>query len=345
MADTENVKQSDSIRALADAVQKSPSYTDSDLLELSFEPKWINNVTRLNQQNLQIKLYECLKKNYQTTGTTVSKDIYEKLNRIVTFLGGTRSDPQSNSEVHNNEVTFETNNTAAGKYQSVFGQGNTSDKGVDGQFIIGTYADSKKDENSLFIVGVGTTEGRDNAVVIKTDGTTKFYKDVQIPSLTLENNLQAKAGTFENLQATTGKFNILEATTGITSKVIKITGVIPEVNSDWYAVNKKYVDTAIKNVNAISIRNVDANPIETTLANVQKRATDYIHENYGGRDPKNLEGLILTITDGPSGNPDRILFIYSDITNAWINAGINSVDLSNFYNKDEINNMLEWQDW
>lgn len=328
MAEPENVKKSDSIIDLAAAVKKSPSYTstDSNLLNLSFEPQWINNVTRLNQQNLQIKLYECLKKNYQTTGTTVSEDIYEKLNRIVSFLGGIRSTPQSNSEVHNNEVTFETNNTATGNYQSVFGKGNNSNADVDCQFIIGTYADSTteyEEEKPLFVAGIGSSDtDRANAVVIKTDGTTKFYKDVQIPSLTLEN---------------------LEANE-ITSNVIKITGVIPEGDSNSYAVNKYYVDTAIANVNAISIKNADAEPITTTLANVQKVATEYIKTNYG-KDPKNLDGLIITITDGPSHKEDRILFIYSNITNAWVNAGINDVDLSNYYTKEEIDSSITWQNW
>lgn len=348
MAEPENVKKSDSIIDLAAAVKKSPSYTgtDSNLLQLSFEPQWINNVTRLNQQNLQIKLYDCLKKNYQTTGNTVSEDIYEKLNRIVSFLGGIRSTPQSNSEVHNNEVTFEANNTATGNYQSVFGKGNTSNENVDGQFIIGTYADSTTDyeeEKPIFVAGIGSSDtDRANAVVIKTDGTTRFYKDVIIPSLKLENLVANE----------------------ITSNVIKITGVIPEAGSESYAVNKYYVDTAIANITAIIIRN--KGEIEATFAEdppdtpdkdkryVQDVASRYIITNYN-RNPKNFDGLILTITDAPTPN-DRILYVYIEqpdetTPGIWINAGINSVDLSNYYikeetySKEEIDNMLEWQNW
>ena len=300
----------DTIKSLIGELKNEKPLT-TELLNLTWTPTWINNVTRLNAQNLQEKLYNWLKNNYTNASNTTVKVAYEQIQRVLNFVAGVKPDPESTSEIHNNNPGFDPdNNTAAGNYQSIFGKGNIGNKDVDGQFIIGTYADSA-DVNSLLIVGVGTApEGRDNAVVIKTNGTTTFYKDVDIES---------------------------------SLKVPKIT-ITGDIEEDRDATNKKYVDTAIKNVNAISIRNVDENPILTTLANVQTDATTYIKTNYG-RDPKNLDGLIITITDGPSHKDDRILFIYSDITNAWVNAGINDVDLSNFYNKDEINNMLEWQNW
>lgn len=307
----------DTIKSLIDELKNEKPLT-TELLNLTWAPTWINNVTRLNAQNLQEKLYNCLKDNYTNASNTTVKVAYEQIQRVLNFVAGVKPDSQSTSEIHNNNPGFNpANNTAAGNYQSIFGKGNSGNETVDGQFIIGTYANST-DGNSLFIVGVGTTpEGRDNAVVINTDGKTTFYKDVDIRS---------------------------------SLEVPKIT-ITGDIEEDSDATTKKYVDTAIKNVNAISIKNVDAAPITATLANVQDTATKYIADNYGGRDPENLDGLIITITDGPSGKPDRILFVYSNITNAWVNAGINDVDLSNYYvkeqvyNKDEINTMLEWHNW
>ena len=43
--------------------------------------------------------------------------------------------------------------------------------------------------------------------------------------------------------------------------------------------------------------------------------------------------MIITVTDLQN---DKILFIYSDASDLWINAGINNVDLSNYVAKDDI---------
>lgn len=88
---------------------------------------------------------------------------------------------------------------------------------------------------------------------------------------------------------------------------------------------------AIKALNSISIRNINAEVITTTETNVQTTATQYIITNYL-RQPINWDGLILTLTDKQN---DKILYIYSETSNTWINAGINSVDLSNYVNKTD----------
>lgn len=298
----------DTIESLIDELKNEKPLT-TELLNLTWTPTWINNVTRLNAQNLQEKLYNCLKNNYTNASNTTVKVAYEQIQRVLNFVAGVKPDPQSTSEIHNNNPGFDpANNTAAGNYQSIFGKGNSGNENVDGQFIIGTYADST-DVNSLFIVGIGTApEGRDNAVVINTDGKTTFYKDVDIQS---------------------------------SLKVTKVT-ITGDIEEESDATTKKYVDTAIANITAIIIRN--KGEILATQATVQDVANTYIETNYGGRKPKNFDGLILTITDAPTPN-DRILYVYTEESKLWINAGINSVDLSNFYNKDEINNMLEWQNW
>ncbi len=202
----------DTIKSLIDELKNEKPLT-TEILNLTWSPTWINNVTRLNAQNLQEKLYNSLKANYTNASNTTVKVAYEQIQRLLNFVAGVRPDSQSTSEIHNNNPEFDpANNTAEGNYQSIFGKGNSGNENVDGQFIIGTYADST-DENSLFIVGVGTTpEGKDNAVVIKTDGKTTFYKDVDIQS---------------------------------SLKVTKVT-ITGNIQEDSDATTKKYVDTTIK---------------------------------------------------------------------------------------------------
>lgn len=81
----------------------------------------------------------------------------------------------------------------------------------------------------------------------------------------------------------------------------------------------------LANITAVQIRNKDE-VINATQATVQTVATQYIVDNYD-RQPQNWDGLILTITD--MGN-DKILYIYSEVSSLWINAGINNVDLSQY---------------
>lgn len=79
------------------------------------------------------------------------------------------------------------------------------------------------------------------------------------------------------------------------------------------------------NLSAVQIRNKDE-VINATQETVQTVATAYMVNNYG-RQPQNLDGLILTITDLSN---DKILYIYSAVSSLWINAGINGVDLSKY---------------
>lgn len=92
----------------------------------------------------------------------------------------------------------------------------------------------------------------------------------------------------------------------------------------------------ITDITAVQIRN-KSEVIESTEANVQTVATNYIQTNYS-RAPQNWDGLIITITDK---NNDKILYIYSEASNLWINSGINDVDLSNYYTKDKVYNKDE----
>ena len=80
-----------------------------------------------------------------------------------------------------------------------------------------------------------------------------------------------------------------------------------------------------------SIRNVNNEAINATSATVQSVATQYIVDNYQ-RQPKQLDGLIITLTDQ---NNDKVLFVYSETSSLWINVGLNGVDLSNYVSLDQ----------
>lgn len=98
---------------------------------------------------------------------------------------------------------------------------------------------------------------------------------------------------------------------------------------DYY--NKEEVNTLIQNINAIQIRNKNNEAINATSATVQTIATQYIVDNYQ-RQPQNLDGLIITLTDQEN---DKVLYTYSETSNLWINVGINGVDLSNYVSLDQ----------
>lgn len=96
----------------------------------------------------------------------------------------------------------------------------------------------------------------------------------------------------------------------------------------------KALDNKIDSITAVQIRNKSI--IECTEKEVQTVATQYIVDNYQ-RQPKNFDGLIITVTDKSN---DKILYIYSEASNIWINSGINDVDLSDYYTKEQIDEKL-----
>ena len=113
-----------------------------------------------------------------------------------------------------------------------------------------------------------------------------------------------------------------------------ITNTVDDL-ANYYKKSETYtqaeVNALIQNINAIQIRNVDNEAINATSATVQSVATQYIVDNYQ-RQPKQLDGLIITLTDQ---NDDKVLYTYSETSNLWINIGINGVDLSNYVSLDQ----------
>lgn len=106
-----------------------------------------------------------------------------------------------------------------------------------------------------------------------------------------------------------------------TTVVARATGDAEGNNiANTYATKAELAD-----ITAVQIRNKDE-VINATKDTVQTVATQYIVDNYD-RQPKNWDGLILTITDMDN---DKILYVYSEASQLWINAGINGVDLSQY---------------
>lgn len=118
--------------------------------------------------------------------------------------------------------------------------------------------------------------------------------------------------------------------------ILKITSEQITINDDIIA-TQPYVQEEISKISSVQIRNTAANPIITaTQATVQTVATQYIVDNYS-RQPIKWDGLIITVTDLQN---DKILFIYSDASDLWINAGINNIDLTNYIAKDDISQTI-----
>ena len=82
-------------------------------------------------------------------------------------------------------------------------------------------------------------------------------------------------------------------------------------------------NSRIDNLNNISILN--KGDVSSTLANVQTTCTTYIGTEYS-REPKNLDGLILTITDK---GDDYILYVYSVYSSTWIDTGSANIEIAN----------------
>lgn len=108
------------------------------------------------------------------------------------------------------------------------------------------------------------------------------------------------------------------------SSIINVTSNSFTYNGDDI-VTRMYVDNKVSNINAIMIRNKEPNlVVEATINTVATVATDYIQTNYG-RAPITNDGLLITLTD-----KDDDVVKYAFYNGAWVNIGLNNVDLSNY---------------
>lgn len=176
----------------------------------NFNPVWINNITRLNAQNLNEKMYKSIDTYVQGYGNAVFEGSNSQLKNLLCILPGYKVSDESTSELHNIESDLSSTNEANGNYQAVFGKGNITNTSVDGQFILGKY--NNISDNFIFAIGNGTSEtNRSNAFEVSDGG------EIKVSNITV--------------------------TEGIVTPYVKITGTVTD---DTYATNKKYVDTKVE---------------------------------------------------------------------------------------------------
>lgn len=176
---------------------------------------------------------------------------------------------------------------------------------------------SELENDSGFITEDALTDyAKTSDILSKADiglGNVDNTSDEDKPVSTAQAN--AIAQVQENLDQLSS--NLTDGTT----VVARATGDAEGNNiANTYATKAELAD-----ITAVQIRNKDE-VINATKDTVQTVATQYIVDNYD-RQPKNWDGLILTITDMDN---DKILYIYSEASQLWINAGINGVDLSQY---------------
>ena len=198
---------------LTGSIQDIPG---SNVPTANFSPVWINNITRLNAQNLNEKMYKSINTFVQGYGDAVFRGSNSQLSNLLKLLPGYKVSDTSTSEIHNSELIvvegkekLSSTNEASGNYQAVFGIGNETVSTVDGQFITGQY--NRISDDFILAIGNGNSDTeRSNALEVSADGELK-----------------------------TSNISVIN---GITAPYVKITGSITD---ETYATNKNYVDTKV----------------------------------------------------------------------------------------------------
>lgn len=276
------------------------------------------------------------------------------------------------------------------------------------QFVVGSFNNSAKDADAIFIVGNGTTENPATIFKVRKDGTivatnlsfdgVNVISDVNKEILTgnvkvatvsefddlldmIEANtaaLQAKVDKVAKVNTNTyseitndiapnndPRQTFLTTSQGNSVKIVSIPskfsldvitseGTLAKVeidengitlkgntislrssssNVDAINVNgsgiatREYVQNQIEQITAVQIRNKYPDlVISCTEAEVQTVATQYIVNHYS-RQPKSFDGLVITLTDKDN---DKVLYTYSEASAAWIDTGMNQIDLANY---------------
>lgn len=202
------------INSLKDNLNKSlADVSTKGIPSANFEPVWMNNITRLNAQNFNARMYPTIASYITGYGNAVFEGSNEQLSNLLSILPGYKVTDTSTSEIHNLNSDLSSTNEAEGAYQAVFGVGNITQPTVTGQFLIGTYTDPYTD--TLFAIGNGSNNNqKSNALEVTLDGTLK-----------------------------SSKINVVN---DITAKYITLTEVITDSSNDKYAATKKYVFDKVK---------------------------------------------------------------------------------------------------
>lgn len=202
------------INNLKDNLNKSlADVSTKGIPSANFEPVWINNITRLNAQNFNARMYPTIASYITGYGNAVFEGSNEQLSNLLSILPGYKVDDTSTSEIHNLDSDLSSTNEANGAYQAVFGIGNRTDEDVEGQFIVGRY--NRVSNDFVFAIGNGNSDTeRSNALEISVDGELR----------------------------TSG----VSVINGITTPYVKITTAITDTSDDTYAATKKYVFDKVK---------------------------------------------------------------------------------------------------
>lgn len=187
-----------------------------------------------------------------------------------------------------------------------------------------------QDENKTGSIKFDKTN---DEVTLTSKGKLKLHNvDTPVNNLDAANKEYVDTETANRIKADEAlQSQITDNATAISENERNLTQEITDRKAADSALEQK-----ISDITAIQIRN-KSEVIESTEADVQTTATNYIQTNYS-RAPKNFDGLIITITDKQN---DKILYVYSEVSNLWINSGINDIDLSNYYTKDQVYNKTE----
>nr|DAM46380.1 MAG TPA: hypothetical protein [Bacteriophage sp.] len=300
------------INSLKDNLNKSlADVSTKGIPSANFEPVWINNITRLNAQNFNARMYPTIASYITGYGNAVFEGSNEQLSNLLSILPGYKVTDTSTSEIHNLDSDLSSTNEADGAYQAVFGRGNISQPTVTGQFLIGTYSDPYTD--TLFAVGNGSNDNqKSNALEVTLDGTLK-----------------------------SSKINVTE---NITAKYITLTEVITDSSNDKYAATKKYVFDKVKTESDRAI--AAENTLTTNLNNEISRAkAEESSIRAIASSAFHFKGTKDSYNDLPkSGNTQGDVWQVGDKEYAWngtewVELGFN-IDLSEYVKTTEMNTAL-----
>lgn len=200
-----------------------------------------------------------------------------------------------------------------------------ADEALQNQITDNANAISENETNLVNEITERKAEDGKLSQLIATEQTAREAKDTELEEKINSNTAAISTETENRTNADTN------LQTQITTNKTNLTQEIADRKAADSALEQK-----ISDITAVQIRN-KSEVIESTEADVQTTATNYIQTNYS-RAPQNFDGLIITITDKQN---DKILYIYSEVSKLWINSGINDVDLSNYYTKDQVYNKTE----
>ena len=300
------------INSLKDNLNKSlADVSTKGIPSANFEPVWINNITRLNAQNLNARMYPTIASYITGYGNAVFEGSNEQLSNLLSILPGYKVTDTSTSEIHNLDSDLSSTNEADGAYQAVFGVGNIAQPTVTGQFLIGTYSDPYPD--TLFAVGNGSNDNqKSNALEVTLDGTLK-----------------------------SSKINVAD---DITAKYITLTEVITDSSNDKYAATKKYVFDKVKTESDRAI--AAENTLTTNLNNEISRAkAEESSIRAIASSAFHFKGTKDSYNDLPkSGNTQGDVWQVGDKEYAWngtewVELGFN-IDLSEYVKTTEMNTAL-----